>query len=119
VVSDKGTDRRVRFGVLDAPLPAPAWSEGFHTKLTLDYAKDLGVHSGQAPFEPLDNDTLVKEVVSRLSIDGHVAVYSQGNGGASTHLVHRNGSNDDGAIVVDPESANPHFLLFHFLEQSF
>jgi hypothetical protein len=119
VVSDQGTDRRVRFGVLDAALPAPAWEEGFHTGVTLDYATDLGVHSQMAPFVPVEQSKLIAEIVNRLSINGHIAVYSQGTGGTSTHLVHRNGSNDDGAIVLDPESATPHFLLFHFLEQTF
>jgi hypothetical protein len=119
VKSDQGTDIRVRYGVLDAALPAPAWSEGFHTGVTLDYPKDLGVHSETTPFMPLTTTALVNEMVNRLPINGHVAVYSQGNGGSSTHLVHRNGSNDDGAIVIDPESSTPHFLLFHFAEQQF
>ena len=114
-----GTDPAVRFAEITHALPPPAWGEGFRAGVTLDYARDLGLHAGVVPFERVESAALVERVVPRLVPGMRVAVYSQGSGGASTHLVHRNGRNDDGAIVLDPTGASPRWMVFHFADQTF
>jgi hypothetical protein len=118
VVSDRAGDPDVRFGELTHALVGPAWSEGFHPGFTMDYAQDLGLHAGQAPFSPTAMGTLVSELARRVPVGAKVSIYAQG-GGASAHIVHRNGNNDDGAIVLDPDGPSPRFLVFHFVEQTF
>ncbi len=98
-------------------LPAPAFAEGWHTGVSLDYVTDLSMHV--ANFKPIAFEALVKKVIDAIPLDGKVAVYSSTSGGGSTHLVHRNGSGNDGAIVLDPDGASPTFMLFHFDEQQF
>ncbi|MBI4952921.1 MAG: hypothetical protein HY908_12880 [Myxococcales bacterium] len=72
---------------------APAglvWQEGWHTGVGLDYVTDLGLHAGD--------------------FDGFPS---------SAHLIHRNGNGQDGAVVLDPESATPRVMAFHFANQTF
>lgn len=114
-----GVDPDVRYGELSHALPGPAWQEGFHVGLSLDYARDLGVRAEQAPFAPLAMPALVAQVRSRLALGAPVSVFAQGSGGSSAHLVHRYGSNHDGAVVLDPQGSAPRMLLFHFANQSF
>jgi hypothetical protein len=114
-----GTDPAVRFAEVTRAFPPPAWSEGFHVGVTLDYANDLVLHAGGVPFERVESAALVERIVPRLTPGMRVAVYSQGSGGASTHLVHRNGQNDDGSIVLDPMGASPRWMVFHFADQTF
>jgi hypothetical protein len=94
-------------------LPPPAWADGFHAPVTLDYATTLGLHSTDPSWKATPMATLVDEVTAALDVGAKVSVYSQGSGGESTHLVHRYGGNTDGAIVVDP-TGSPRFLVFHF-----
>jgi hypothetical protein len=49
-----------------------------------------------------------------------VAVYAESGAGRpeSTHLVHRNKTNQDGATVVSP-TTSPKFILFHFENETF
>lgn len=114
-----GIDPAVRFAEVTRAFPPPAWSEGFHAGVTLDYANDLVLHAGSVPFERVESAALVERIVPRLTPGMRVAVYSQGSGGASTHIVHRNGRNDDGAIVIDPTGSSPRWLVFHFADQTF
>jgi len=103
-----------------APVPSPAWSEGWHPGAQLDYVRTLGVHANA--FTSLPMDALVAKVTDRLVLGAHVSVYATSSGGTyahSAHLVHRNRMGEDGAIVVDPDSADPLFLLFRFAYQSF
>lgn len=44
-VKSDGADPDVFFRTLPHALPAPAWAEGWHTGLKLDYVADLGVHA--------------------------------------------------------------------------
>lgn len=120
VQSDSGPDFRVRFATLDAALPAPAWSEGWHTGVALDYVS-LGAHSTDPMFVPIDMDPLVTKVISELEINAPISVYatSGSDNSGSAHLVHRESGKTDGAIVVEPTGPTPKFLLFHFLEQTF
>ena len=119
VKSDKGTDRRVRFQELGVALPDPAWEPGWHPGLKLDYV-GLGAHSTTG-FEPFEMDPLIARVVGDLRIGDPISVYATSGNGitSSAHLVHRVSGKNDAAIVVDPKSDAPTFLLFHFLEQTF
>jgi hypothetical protein len=117
VQSDFG-DPRVLFTNLDAPLPAPAWADGWHTGVQLDYAATLGAHSDD--FTPYDLTELSNLIADQIDLDQRVSVYADTSGGHSAHKVHKNdGMNVDGAVVLDPTGANPRWLLFRFDEQVF
>ncbi len=119
VLSDSG-DPRVFLFELDAPLAGPAWSEGWHPGSPLDYATMLHVTSDQ--FVPHDMTTTVDMVTDRIELDTKISVFATSSGGANAsgaHLVHRNLPNADGAIVIGPETAAPHWILFRFDEQAF
>ncbi len=115
-----GVDPRVLLDEVEAPLPSPAWSEGWHPGVTLDYVTTLAVHSDD--FTPYEMNALVTRVSERLTLGAPISVYATSTGGTkadSAHLIHRNQAGKDGAIVVDPQGAKPSFLLFHFAEQTF
>jgi hypothetical protein len=116
-VQSLGADPDVRFAQLEKPLPAPAFAEGWHTGVLFDYAKTLDVHTAQ--FTPVPFDMLIERVVSAINLEEEVSVYSSTDGGDSSHLVHRNRPDADGAIFLSPRSAKPRVLLFHFSEQMF
>lgn len=108
---------------LDHALPAPAFAEGWHTGIGLDYAKDLGAASTSFT-DPGDmNATVQKAIGAGLAVGDGVSVYATSGAGRpeSAHLVHRNTSppNTDGAIVVHPDRATPKFVLFAFDDQTF
>ena len=107
----------VAYTELHAPLAGPAWADGWHPGVTLDYATTLGLHA--AAFVPTPTAGLVSTIVTRLSIGAPVSVYATSSGGDSAHLVHRNATDQDGAIVVDPASASPLYMLFRFSNQTF
>jgi hypothetical protein len=112
VQSAFGPDYRVRFATLEAALPAPAWSEGWHSDVSLDYPSTLGVHP--ASFTPYEMPALIARIVDEIAIGEPVSVYAH-----SAHKIHRNGGSADGAIVLRPTSGSPRFLLFHFADQTF
>ena len=58
-------------------------------------------------------------VESELATANHVSVYMTGYNSSGGHLVHRQGTNIDGAIVIDPLSPTSHALLFRFSTDSF
>jgi hypothetical protein len=117
-VKSDGADPDVFYRTLAHPLPAPAWAEGWHPGLTLDYVADLGVHA-DASFAQHTMTELVQLVSDAIALGTKISVYATSSGGASAHLVHRNSGKTDGVIVVDPEGASPTMLLFHFPTQSF
>lgn len=118
VQSDRpGQDPRVFFLTKNVSLPGPPWQEGVHSGLTLDYAKDLGVQAKD--FTPYAMNELSAKVSDAIPLDGKVSVFSDGSGGASTHLVHRNDGTKDGAIVIDADGPRPTALLFRFANQDF
>jgi len=103
---------------IDAPLAAGAWAEGWHPGVALDYVGTLGVHSGA--FTSMTEDDVVAKITSEIDLGSHISVFATSQGEpSSAHLVHRNLTNQDGAIVVRPESATPHWMLVRFDEQSF
>jgi hypothetical protein len=110
-------DPNVRFQILPHALPPPAWAEGWHTGVTLDYVTDLGVHAGGA-FMPYPLAQLADVVTDNIAVGQKISVYATSSGGASAHLIHRNLPSADGAIVIDPEGS-PKMLLFSFADQSF
>jgi hypothetical protein len=110
-------DPKVQYLALDHAMPAPVWSEGWHTGLMLDYIADFGVHGPD--FTPYAMADLSNAIADAMTIGQKVSVYSQSSGGASAHQIHRNDGKIDGAIVLDPDSATPKALLFHFADQTF
>jgi hypothetical protein len=113
-----GTDTRLRYAELRHALVGPAWSEGWHPGLSLDYARDLGAHT-TAGFAPQDTEALVARIASHLALGARVSAYATSSGGSradSAHLVHRGSPplQQDGALVIAPDSADPLYLLFHF-----
>lgn len=119
VESSRGDDRRVRMRTVSHALPAPAFSLGWHPGVEVDYVALLGTHT--ADFTPYAASDLVTEVLRNVRVGDRVAVYATSGEGRpdSVHLVHRNGSNHDGALVLAPESASPTWVLFHFADQMF
>jgi hypothetical protein len=114
-----GTDQRVQMLATNHALPAPAYAEGQHLGITFDYVNDLGARAGD--FTPLDQNPLVDSIVAQLVIGDPISVYATTGSGVtdSTHLIHRNGVSQDGAVVIAPTSASPKMLLFHFSNQTF
>lgn len=106
------------FLTVNAPLKGGAWTEGWHTTgQALDYPTSLGVHSGSFTEENLTQlTTLVDNAIANAN---HVSIFTTGFDPTGGHLVHREGSNHDGAIVINPTTSNPTYLLFHFTTQSF
>lgn len=90
-----------------------AWKDGWHSTATLDYVGDLGVHA--TAFSNTDAATLEQ----RFAQVNHLSVFATGYGPGGVHLVHRNGSGHDGAIVLNPLSTSPTFVVFRFPQQSF
>jgi hypothetical protein len=101
-----------------APLSGPAWSEGWHPGLDLDYVTHLGLH--RLDLTPRTEAELVYSLNSRLELGARVSVYGTvENDPASAHLIHRTGNSaTDGAIVIDPDTA-PRYLALRFDNQLF
>jgi hypothetical protein len=111
-------DPRVYFHELTHALPDPPWSEGWHLDVQFDYAKTLDAHSGS--FTPHELAELSDLIAARITLGAPVSVYAETSGGASAHKIHRNSAAySDGAVVLDPTSATPTFLLFRFSDQTF
>jgi uncharacterized membrane protein YecN with MAPEG domain len=75
------------------------------------------VHSGNFTEEtPTQLTSLVDSAVASAN---HVSIFATGFDATGGHLIHRQGSSHDGAIVINPLSTSPQYLLFHFTTQSF
>ncbi len=110
----------VAFGQKSAALIGPSWSEGWHTDLTLEYPTDLDVHS--PAFQQLALPAMIEQISAGIELGAPISVFAVSSGGefaSSAHLIHRNDNNSDGAIVLDPTTENPTYLLFRFASQSF
>lgn len=94
-----------------------AWSEGWHPGDDLDFVNDLSLHDGD--FTSITKTAAVQQVQSFLANANHVSVFATGYGTDGAHLVHRNGNGNDGALIINPLSANPQYLVFHFPGQTF
>jgi hypothetical protein len=118
VLSDEGSPN-VLFEEMDAPLAGEAWAEGWHTDASLDYVTTLSTHS--TSFTAMVEGDLVAKITSEIDLGANVSIYATATSSEpdSAHLVHRNLTNQDGAIVIGPDTAHPHYLLMHFDEQTF
>lgn len=116
-----GADAKIRIAEMPHALPAPAYAEGWHLAAPLDYLTALGAHS-DASFTAATLDEGVTRVAAFLDakIGEPIAIYGTSGDARpeSAHLIHRNLTNQDGAIVVSPKT-NPTFMLFHFATQTF
>lgn len=107
----------VDFRTIGAALRGGAWTEGWHPGQTLDYPSNLGVTSGS--FTEENQTQLTASVGNLIANANHVSIFGTGFDPTGGHLIHREGSNHDGAIVINPTTSNPTYLLFHFTTQSF
>lgn len=111
-------DPEVSFYELDAPLKDGAWSEGWHAGVDFDYVLTLAVHS--TSFTAMTQADLVAKVTSEIALGSKISFFATSmDEPTSAHLVHRNVTNQDGAIVIGPDTASPHYLLFRFSDQTF
>jgi hypothetical protein len=105
---------------IDHTLLGPAWSEGWHTNVTVDYPT-LGVHSNAMPLQP--EATTVAALMAELATANHVSIYATGYNPvpSGAHLVHRYPqlAGHDGLVVTHPLSATAHARLFSFTTQTF
>lgn len=107
----------VHTGTLDVAMPSgPAWAEGFHTGVTVDYPA-LGVHDTALPLE--SKSQIVATLTADLATANHISIYTTTYGGDGAHLVHRNGGGHDGLLVTQPLSRPPHLRMLSFSGQSF
>lgn len=107
----------VHTGTLDIAMPSgPAWAEGFHTGVTIDYPA-LGVHASALSLE--SKAQIVSTITSDLAAVNHISIFTTSYGGTGAHLVHRNGGGKDGVVVTEPLSTPSHLRMFSFSDQSF
>ena len=105
------------FAERDGALTGPAWQDGQHLGVAMDYVATHNLH--RLDFTPMDMPTLTDAVTARVTLGAHISVYATvENANDSAHLIHRNQTNQDGAIVIDPETS-PHYLMFRFDNQLF
>lgn len=102
-----------------AELVGPAYAEGWHPDVHLDYPSQLGVHS--TDFTAATMDEAVSFLCARVETGAPLSVYAYSDGSlpSSAHQVHRNDRYPDGAIVASPGSDDPTYLLFRYSDQVF
>ncbi|HEX8792788.1 MAG TPA: hypothetical protein VF765_17705 [Polyangiaceae bacterium] len=116
-VDDSAAPGSIRSHTMSHALPGGAWSDGWHS-VPLDYVADLGLHA--TDFTSVKTAEAVASITAALDLGAKVSVFATAQGEAdSAHLVHRNLTGKDGAIVVDVGSAVPTWLLFAFSDQAF
>jgi hypothetical protein len=102
----------------DAALAGPAWQEGWHLGVAFDYVNTLGLH--RLDFTPTPMQDLIDTIDRAAVIGSRVSVFATvEDQHDSAHLIHRNQSNRDGAIVFDADGASPHYFLLRFDNQLF
>jgi hypothetical protein len=101
----------------DAPLVGPPWQEGAHSGISFDYVNDLGLH--RLDFLPTPKDEMIDRLTFPIDVGARVSVFAHvEQADDSAHLVHRNGSGQDGAIVIHPDTT-PRYLALRFDNQLF
>jgi hypothetical protein len=116
-VDDTSAQGTIHAHTITHPAIGGPWQDGWHD-VPLDYVKDLGQKSSD--FASTSTADAVASITNALSLGAHVSVFATAQGeNDSAHLVHRNAPNQDGAIVVDPDSAAPRWLLLAFADQVF
>lgn len=116
-IYDVAINTDVLFTEGDYPIVGGPWAEGWHANATLDYVQNVGVHA--AGFKTLSAGAVIQTVEAAVANANHVAIFATGYGPTGAHDVHRRGYFEDGAILIDPLSPKPHWLLFRFSTQSF
>ncbi len=99
-------------------IPGGVWSEGWHDADSLGY-KSVGVHS---PSLLLAKPSAVAaQLEGLLAATTHVSIfctgYDQHNGCHDVH--YQNGTSTDGAIVLDPSTANASVVFLRFSGDNF
>lgn len=114
MVMEMQSDPDVAFAERDHALVGPAWSAGWHADVDLDYPGDLGVHSGD--FVPKPMLDLADIITAPLNRGDRISVYATvEDDPSSAHLIHRQFTGADGAVVAHPDT-NPHYLLTRFVQ---
>jgi len=116
-VQSSSGNPNVDFLTINAPLSNGAWLEGWHPSQSFDFVTNLGVHSGS--FTEMTPSQLITLVNNDLATANHISIFTTGFDATGGHLIHRNPTNHDGALVVNPLSSSPQYLLFHFTTQTF
>ncbi|MBL8741468.1 MAG: hypothetical protein JNK04_10255 [Myxococcales bacterium] len=111
-------DPLIRYAVIEHDMPMPAFEEGWHVGVQLDYPISFDMHA-EEDFDAVESVTLAQSISDEMIIGAKVSIYATSSGGSSAHLIHRNGNHRDGAIFVAPDSEAPRVLLFHFDNQTF
>lgn len=103
---------------VEAPLVGPAYAEGWHEDVTLDYPGDLGL--APTDLTSVSLDQAVDFICSAMTLGAPVSIYaySDGTQPSSAHQIHRNDNYPDGAIVVDPTGPAPTYLVFRYNNQT-
>ena len=97
-----------------------SWMDRWHVEHhngNSSIVNDLGLHD--TDFTSIDKATATQQVETFLATANHVSVFATGYGDDGAHLVHRNGDGNDGALIINPLSETPQYLVFHFPEQTF
>lgn len=100
-------------------VPGGGWSEGWHGADALGYSS-LGLSSNA--FATLAPTSMGAQLESLLASTSKVSIFCTGYtpGDNGCHDVHyQDGSNQDGAIVLDPTAATSPVVFFRFTNQSF
>jgi hypothetical protein len=101
----------------DQALVGRAWSEGWHPGIAFDYVATMGLH--RLDFTPTPMQDMVDAIDRAAVIGGKISIFATvENQHDSAHLIHRNDSNKDGAIVIDA-AGSPHYMMFRFDNQLF
>ncbi len=104
----------------NVPLPGAAWSEGWYED-PLDYETTLGVSSSE--FTATSQSALSTKLEGELATANHITVYGTtytgSDAGSGIHDIHYESTNKDGALFLDPLSADAHAILFRFSGDSF
>ena len=115
-VNDEDAPDTIHATTLSHALIGAPWSDGWHS-VPLDYVATLGLHSTDLPGE--STARAVADITDALDFGAHVSVFATAQGEPdSAHLVHRNLTNQDGALVVGVDGS-PTWLLFAFSDQTF
>ena len=103
-------------GETDAKLPGAPFAEGWHP-MTLDYVKDLGLHS--TALTVTSPDVIRQQVTTALANANHISVFGEGYQGLDgVHLIHRS-RGQDGALVINPLAPKAHVIAFRFATDTF
>jgi hypothetical protein len=101
-----------------APRVGPAFEEGWHLDVVLEYVGDLDLHSDT--FEQVTVEDAEAFLCDHLVPGQPVSVFAYAEDNpSSAHQIHFNPGYPDGAIVANPDSDAPTYLAFRFGDQDF